>query len=159
MTIIYPGSFDPVTLGHMDIAQRAAGFASRLIVAVLDNPHKKPMFTIAERVSFLQDAFENIGVSNVEIDFFSGLLADYVVKKGADAILRGLRSSSDFDREFPYAVCNKALSGGRVETIYLPASPAFVHVSSSIVREVADYDVVFDFIPPVVQDAIRAKQA
>jgi len=155
MTIVYPGSFDPVTLGHIDITRRAAEFAHRLVVAVLDNPHKEPMFSVAERVSFLQDSLAD--VSNVEIDSFSGLLADYVVKKGADAVLRGLRCADDFGNEFPYAVCNKAISGGRVETIFLPASPEFVHVSSSIVREVANFGVVSDFVPPVVRVAIEKR--
>jgi len=134
MTLIYPGSFDPVTLGHIDIALRGSKLATRLIVAVLDNPNKKSLFTVNERVELLKDAFR--GNNKIEIDSFSGLLVNYVAQRNATAILRGLRSPGDFETEARYAACNKVLSQ-EIETVFLSASPHLAHVSSGIVREIA----------------------
>lgn len=155
MTLVYPGSFDPVTLGHIDIATRGAKLATRLIVAVLDNTSKQSLFTINERVSFLQDALAHL--PNVEIDSFSGLLANYARAKNANAILRGLRTAQDFEAEARYAAANSLLlndaqstsaythSAGQAsvaslyqcETVFIAASPALSFISSSIVREAA----------------------
>jgi len=134
MTLIYPGSFDPVTLGHIDIATRGAKIASHLIVAVLDNTNKKPLFSTDERIAFLQDALGHI--SNIQIDSFSGLLAEYAKLKSATAILRGARTPTDFESEARYSVYNRMLSND-IETILLPASPSLSYISSSIVREAA----------------------
>ena len=133
MTLVYPGSFDPVTLGHVDIALRGAKVADKLIVAVLDNPNKKPIFSVTERLEFLQDAFRN--VPNIEIDSFSGLLADYATRRQASAILRGVRNAADFEQEAKYAVYNNLLMG--IETFFITASPSLQHISSSMVREAA----------------------
>ncbi|MCL2841725.1 MAG: pantetheine-phosphate adenylyltransferase [Defluviitaleaceae bacterium] len=133
MTLVYPGSFDPVTLGHIDIALRGAKLADRLIVAVLDNPNKRTLFTVNERVKLLKDAFRD--TAKIEVSSFSGLLANYVELNKANAILRGLRNAGDFESESQYAVCNKMLSEG-IDTIFLPASPHYAHISSSIVREI-----------------------
>jgi len=136
MTIIYPGSFDPVTLGHIDIAVRGAKLATRLIVAVLGNTNKEPFFCVKERIALLQDALGHIG--NVEIDTFSGLLAEYAKQKHATAILRGLRSPGDFENEARYATFNRLLSEtSNIETIFIPAAPSLSFISSSIVREAA----------------------
>ena len=158
MTLIYPGTFDPVTLGHLDIALRGAKIASRLIVAVLSNPHKTPTFSVQERVEFLKGELGS--VNNIEIDSFSGLLAEYAKTKCATAIVRGLRSSADFDAEVNYATLNRLLSAdkenhakrafdyqrnlqffteGGIETIYIPANPAYSFISSSAVREISSY--------------------
>jgi len=159
MTLIYPGSFDPVTTGHVDIAKRGASVAGGLIVAVLDNPKKKTMFSVKERVMLLQSVFEN--VPGIEVDSFSGLLAEYAVKRGAKAILRGLRNPNDFENETRYASYNSQLSGG-IETIFLPSNPALSFVSSSIVRELMAYatinadmmdtrSLIYSMMPPEVR--------
>ena len=130
--VIYPGSFDPVTYGHIDIATRAARIFNELLVAVLDNPNKKPFFSISKRIEFLKAAFNNH--ENIHIDSFSGSLADYVKQKNADIIIRGLRTPSDFESEAPYATANRIFTLG-AETIFLPADPKYSHISSSIARE------------------------
>jgi len=135
--LIYPGSFDPVTLGHIDIAMRGAKIATKLIVAVLDNSNKTSFFTITERVALLKEALGN--TTNIEVDEFSGLLVEYAHKKNATAILRGIRNPADYESEARYAECNRLLSQGdsKLETIFLPASPSLSFISSSIVREAA----------------------
>jgi len=155
MKLIYPGSFDPITTGHVDIAKRGAKLAAKLIIAVLDNPHKKTLFSVEERISLLKTTFAE--EKNIEIDSFSGLLADYVKHQNADAVLRGLRSPADLESETRYAACNNLLSGG-VDTIFLSASPGFSHISSSIVREIAVYGTNFiSMVTPAVQDALIKK--
>ena len=157
MTLIYPGSFDPVTLGHMDIAARGAKLACRLVVAVLDNTNKKPLFSTEERMALLQDALGHI--NNIEIDSFSGLLADYVKQKNATAILRGLRTPGDFESEARYAAFNKLLSNVEIETVFIPASPSLSYISSSIVREAAFHisnnSALCNMVTPHVQAALE----
>jgi len=163
MNVIYPGSFDPVTNGHINIARRSGNICKKVIVAVLDNPHKAPMFTISERVAMLEDVFRQD--ENIHVETFSGLLIDYASKKGINAIIRGVRGHADMISEVPYAVWNNQLSGGGIETLYLPASPSFAHISSSIVREVAahlykdglDDRILASSVPPVVLSALRKK--
>jgi pantetheine-phosphate adenylyltransferase len=167
MILIYPGSFDPVTAGHIDIAKRAAKFASRLIIAVLENPNKQTVFSAQERFAFLKEAFSP-EIKNIEIEIFTGLLAEFAKRKNADAILRGLRTSEDFENENKYAACNNALSaafGSGIETIFLPASPALTHVSSSIIREAAVHiykndlndSFIAELVPPLARAALREK--
>jgi len=161
MTLIYPGSFDPVTLGHIDIAIRGAKIANRLIVAVLDNTNKQPLFTTTERIAFLQDALGH--VNNIAIDSFSGLLVKYAKRAHATAILRGLRNLSDFESEARYAACNHLLSQNNLETIFISASPSFSFISSSIVREAAfhisnlDESALGNMVTPSVQDALKKR--
>jgi pantetheine-phosphate adenylyltransferase len=143
-------------MGHVSVAKRAAKFAEKLIVAVLDNSEKKPMFSAHERILFLQDALAD--VRNVEIEAFSGLLADYAKQKSANAILRGLRTAADFEREYQYAICNAALSCG-IETIFIPASPEFVHISSTIIKEAAAHinnenKFLAEMLPPAARTAL-----
>ncbi|MCL2199780.1 MAG: pantetheine-phosphate adenylyltransferase [Defluviitaleaceae bacterium] len=176
MTLVYPGSFDPVTTGHINIARRAKNLADRLVVAVLDNPNKQTLFTVRERISFLEEAFDGDGI---EVTAFSGLLVEFVRQQQADAIVRGLRSAKDFENENAYAANNYALSHaffkiiqGReqnaltyTETIFIPASPALSYVSSSIIREAAvhiyknksDDSFIAEHVPPSARAALRNK--
>lgn len=165
MVLVYPGSFDPVTVGHIDIARRAAKFAERVIIAVLENPNKMPLFSVSDRLTFIKEAFAAEG-SNIEVDSFSGLLAEYVVKKNADAILRGLRNSDDFESK--YAASNSAIArslGKDIETIFIPATPALDYVSGSIVREAAAHiyknglpdTFVAEHVPPSARAALEKK--
>lgn len=171
MILIYPGSFDPVTYGHADIALRGAKLASRLIISVLDNPNKKNLFSVEERLGFLREMVGNSGCTNIEVDSFSGLLAEYAYAKCANAILRGLRNSGDFEVEARYAAYNRVLSGndqsstGGIETIFIPASPSLSYISSSVVREAAlhiysgsfGHDALGAMVSPAVCAALKQK--
>ena len=166
MSAIYPGSFDPVTNGHINIARRSAGIMGRLVIAVLDNPHKKPLFSVCERVAMLREVFKGDG--NIEVDTFSGLLVDYARKKGIQAIIRGIRGPEDLTKELPYAIWNRQLSKGlaqSLETLYFTAEPELAHISGSIVREVAahlyqggpDDAILTPMVPPAVREALKGK--
>jgi len=155
MTAVYPGSFDPVTNGHLDIIRRAASYYPRLIVAVVANPNKKPFFSLQERVELLEQVCA--GLPRVEVTCFEGLLVDFVRRSGASLIIKGLRIVSDFEYEFSMALLNRKLPGG-VDTMFLPASLEYAHVSSSSVREVAALGGdVSEFVPAAVLRAIRRK--
>ena len=170
MTLLYPGSFDPITYGHIDIALRGAKLASRLIVSIVANPNKKSLFSIDERAEFLREAFQN--QPNIEIDSFHGLLAEYATIKGATAILRGLRTAADFETESRYAVYNRMLSAveesEKIDTVFIAANPKLSFVSSSIVKEAAAHiyanrifepgDLALDaMIMPSVREALKYK--
>lgn len=143
---IYPGSFDPVTKGHMDIIERAAGLVDVLIVAVLTNPSKKGgMFTVAERIDMLEQSAMHL--ANVEVDSFSGLLVDYAKAKNACVIVRGLRAVTDFEYEMQMAQINKKLLP-EVETIFLVTNAEYSFLSSSSVRELAMFQGNFHFLVP-----------
>ena len=151
---VYPGSFDPVTNGHLDIIQRAARCFPRLLVAVVANPNKRPMFTLERRVELLREVCADM--SNVDVDRFSGLLVDYVRRRDAQIIVKGLRIVSDFEHEFSMAVLNRKLRGG-ADTMFVPASIEYAYVSSSSVKEVfALGGDISDFVPPLVLRAMRA---
>lgn len=150
---VYPGSFDPVTYGHLDIIQRAATCFPRLLVAVVANPNKKPMFSLEQRVEMLSEVCAGIG--NVEVDCFSGLLVEYVHRRSARVIVKGLRIVSDFEHEFSMAVLNRKLRGG-ADTLFVPASIEYAYLSSSSVKEVlALGGDIADFVPPVVFRAMQ----
>ena len=166
MNAIYPGSFDPITNGHINIARRSAAVFGQLVIAVLDNPHKTPMFSVDERVAMLREVF--CDEKNIEVDAFSGLLAEYAQKKNIQVIIRGLRGSDDLGNELPYAVWNRQLSAGlanSLETVYFTAEPELAYISGSIVREVAshiyarglDDEIITQAVPPVVRAALREK--
>jgi len=163
MTLIYPGSFDPVTLGHIDIAMRGAKIATQLIVAVLHNPGKQSLFSVEERVAFLQGALGSM--NNIEITYSGGMLVELAAQKGATAILRGVRGISDLENETNAAAYNKLLSSNEIETILLPASQAHSHISSSAVREIASLiysnnlcdSVLATMVGANVQEALRRK--
>lgn len=135
LTALCPGTFDPVTMGHLDIVRRASTLFDRVVVAVVENPSKAPLFATAERVDMLREAAADLG--NVEVDSFSGLLVDYAARKGVGVVVKGLRAVSDFDYELQMAQMNRQLSG--VETCFVPTSPNWSYLSSSLVKEIAGY--------------------
>ena len=135
LTALCPGTFDPVTNGHVDIVQRAAALFDRVVVAVVENPGKEPLFSVAERVEMLREALSGLG--NVEVESFSGLLVDHARSRGVGVIVKGLRAVSDFDYELQMAQMNRHL--GEVETCFVPTSPRWSYLSSSLVKEVAGY--------------------
>ncbi len=154
-TLIYPGTFDPFTNGHVDIARRAARLCDRLIVAVLTNSNKKPYFTADERTRMAQLALQ--GIRNVEVESFNGLLVDFYKQKDASAVVRGLRSESDFRFEAEIAAANKLLHPD-FETFLLPCRIDLAFTSSSIVREVASYGGdISGMVPSAIVDIVLRK--
>ena len=142
---IYPGSFDPVTKGHLNIIARAAKSFDKLIVCVMVNSDKHPMFSLEERVDMLRRVTE--GMENVEVDFSDSLLAEYAKSRGAGVIVKGLRAMSDFEREFQMAIINHKLNPG-LDTMFLTAEHQFMYLSSSMVKEMGHYHVdLSDFLP------------
>lgn len=133
---IYPGSFDPVTFGHIDMIERSAKIVDELVVAVLNNSAKNPLFSVEERVSMLKDITSH--VPNVKIQFFDGLLIDYAKKIGATIIIRGLRAVTDFEYELQIAQTNRIVSS-EIDTVFLTTSLEYAYLSSTIVKEVASY--------------------
>src|SRR4026209_1064523 len=154
-TVIYPGSFDPLTNGHLDIIQRAVKLFDHVIVAVAKNDSKNPLFSLAERVELVRVATKNF--ANVSADAFDGLLVDYVQRKGGQAVIRGLRAVSDFEFEFQLALMNRKLNE-RVETIFMMPKDTYTFLSSRIVKEIARLGGnVEGFVPPLVVAALREK--
>ena len=151
---VCPGSFDPPTLGHLDVIGRAAGLFDRVTVAVLVNPDKKGLFAVDERLELLRAVTAEW--PNVDVDSFHGLLVDYCGAAGIGAIVKGLRAVSDFDYELQMAQMNQGLTG--VDTLFLPTSPAYSFVSSSLVKQVAAYGGdVSHLLPDVVATALAGK--
>ncbi len=149
---ICPGSFDPVTLGHLDIISRASGLFDKVIVAVLCNMDKNPSFTVEERMELLREVTR--GYDNVEIDSFDGLLVDYAKEKGAVAVVKGLRAVSDFEYEFQMSMINKKLYS-QVETVYLNTSQEYMYLSSSVVKQIASLGGdISNFVPETIHDKI-----
>ena len=152
---VYPGSFDPVTYGHLDIIQRSAALVDELIVGVLQNNHKKPLFSLEERVKILLEATKDM--SNVRVEAFTGLSIDFVKKSDAQFLVRGLRAITDFDYELQMAQTNRIMAPD-VDTIFLTTSLQYAYLSSSTVKEVAYYGGdISKFVPPEVVRAIQAK--
>lgn len=151
-TVICPGSFDPVTLGHVDIITRASKMFDKVIVAVLVNSNKVPSFSIDERIQLLKDSTR--GIKNVEVVSFNGLLAEYCRERKVDAIVKGLRAVTDFEYEFQMALTNKKLNP-MLETIFLTADADSMYLSSSMVREVASMGGdISNFVPKCVHQRI-----
>lgn len=152
---LYPGTFDPVTNGHLDILQRACKIFDKVVVAVAPNPNKKPLFTLEERVAFF---VENLHGLNVEVTPFNGLVVDFARKTGAIALIRGLRAVSDFEFEFQMTQMNRDLDPG-VETIFLMPSARYFFTSSTLVKQVGYYeaDRVSKFVPPNVAEALKQR--
>ena len=156
-TAIYPGSFDPLTNGHVAIIQRGLKVFDRLVVAVANNPEKRPLFTAAERKAMISDAVGDD--ARVEVDSFDSLLVDYVRRKGIHTVLRGLRAVSDFEYEFQIANMNRHLLPD-LETVFVMTGEDYFFVSARLVREVATFGGdVSAFVPPNVLEALRKKLA
>ncbi len=156
-TVIYPGSFDPFTNGHLDIVQRAARLFDHVIVAIAKNEGKGPLFGLEERLAMVRASVKEH--SNVTADTFEGLLVDYVEQRGGHAVIRGLRAVSDFEFEFQLALMNRKLNE-HVETIFMMPKDTYTFLSSRIVKEIARLGGdVTAFVPPVVVTALREKLA
>lgn len=158
MTIaIYPGSFDPVTNGHIDIIVRAGLVFEQIIVTVMDNPRKTPAFTLEERLEMLRESTK--GMRNVEVDYYHGLLIDYVNQKKAKIIVKGLRAMSDFEFEFQMALINRKLSK-EIETMFMMTNNKYSYLSSSIVKEIASYGGdIRELVPVPVLKKLSGKYA
>lgn len=156
-TAVYPGSFDPTTNGHINIVVRAAGLFDKLIVGVLDNKSKTPMFTVEERVNQLKHIVKDLGINNVEVRSFSGLLVDFAKSVDANVVIRGLRGVTDFSYEFQMALTNKSLDNN-IETLFLSADTDHLFFSSSQVKEIAYFGGNIDnMVPEIVKMALQDK--
>lgn len=152
---ICPGSFDPITNGHLDIVQRGAKIFDEIVIVIFNNSSKSPLFTAEERAELISEAVK--GMPNVRVDISSGLLVEYAKKKQADAILRGLRAVSDFEYEMQITSMNKRLEPD-IETFFMMTNTQYSYLSSSIVKEVARYNGnINDLVPDVVAEALRKK--
>jgi len=153
--LLYPGSFDPVTFGHLDVIRRGAALCDRLYVAVLINSEKSPFFSVDERVDILREAVKDI--PNVEVCSFSGLTVDFASQLGCQAMLRGLRAVTDFEYELQISQINRKLSP-EIDTVFLTTSLKYAYLSSSIVKEIASYNGdISEFVPQFVADRIHEK--
>lgn len=149
---IYPGTFDPVTNGHLDIINRSLKIFDKVIVAVTDNDSKNPYFSVRERIEMLSEVTKGL---NVEVEGFDGLLVDYIKRKKSKVIIRALRAVSDFDYEFQMAVINKELSS-EIETIFLMTNKEYFYLSSSIVKELAKSKAdISKFVPKAVEKRLK----
>jgi pantetheine-phosphate adenylyltransferase len=153
--VIYPGTFDPVTYGHIDIVQRASELFDSIVVTVAVNPSKTPLFTIDERLYLLRESLKQF--KNITIDSFEGLTVDHAHNVGAVGIIRGLRAISDFEFEFQMALMNRKLATD-IHTIFLMPNEKYTYLNSSIIRNLAElHSDISDFVPPVVREALRNK--
>jgi len=152
---IYPGSFDPITNGHLDLIERGARLFDRLVVAILRNAGKEPLFSVEERMEMLKEVVR--GFPNVEIDWFDGLLVDYVARQKASVILRGIRAISDYEYELQMALMNNRLSP-EIETVFLMSSEAYSFISSKLVKDVFELGGhISGLVPPVVAARLMEK--
>ncbi|MCL1935297.1 MAG: pantetheine-phosphate adenylyltransferase [Defluviitaleaceae bacterium] len=157
MIAIYPGSFDPITLGHLDIIKRSIPITDNLIVGILNNPEKKPLFTVEERVEHLKFVTKDM---NVTITYFSGLLVEFAKKNNVNVIIRGLRAITDFESEFKMAFANRKLNEN-IETIMIPTSLEYLYISSSLVKEIAsyDYEKIEGMVPSIIYEKMKDKMS
>lgn len=152
MIAIYPGSFDPITLGHLDLIKRSSILFEKVIVAVLKNPQKKPLFSLEKRVLQIQECTKSL--SNIEVDSFTGLTVEYAQQCNAGVLLRGLRVMSDFEQELQMAHINKTLKKS-IETVFLATNTELSFISSSVVKEIAKFNGVIDhLVPPNIAEDI-----
>ena len=153
---IYPGSFDPLTNGHVDIIERGARIFDSIIVAILANVEKTPLFSENERIAIIRDVFKNN--PHVQVETFNGLLVDYAQRKNANVIVRGLRAVSDFEYEFQMALMNRHLAPG-LETVFMMPAEQYTYISSRLIKEVFTLGgEITGLVPPIVEDTLRAKQ-
>ena len=154
---IYPGSFDPITSGHLNIIRRAADIFDKLIVCVMVNSTKSPLFTLEERVQMIRDVTDDI--PNIEVDSSCDLLAEYAKQKGSCVIVKGLRAGSDFENEFSMAIINHKINPG-LDTMFLTAEHQYMYLSSSTVKELAGYDVdLSEFLPEKIIPVFKQRIA
>ncbi len=154
---VCPGSFDPVTLGHLDIITRASKLFDKVIVVVMSNAAKSPLFTHVERMNLLQQVIQDAGIENVTVDCYDGLLADYVKLRNATAIVKGLRAVSDFEYEFQMALTNRKLYP-EAETVFLTTAAENLYLSSSLVKQIARFGgEISDFVPACILPEITEK--
>ncbi|MEM4662421.1 MAG: pantetheine-phosphate adenylyltransferase [Candidatus Diapherotrites archaeon] len=152
---VYPGTFDPITYGHIDVIERASKIFDKVIVAVTNNPRKQPLFTVEERVTLAKEALKHI--PNIEVDSFEGLLVNYMKSKKAKTVLRGLREMSDFSYEFQQAIINRKLYE-EIDTVFIMTSPKYFYINSSVVKELASLGAcIKELVPPVVEKKIFEK--
>ena len=157
MIAVYPGSFDPVTYGHLDIIGRAARLADTLVVAILENYRKEPLFSADERIVQLKTLCAQAQWDNIEVAVFSGLLVDFARAVGADAVVRGLRNPTDFLYEAGMSQANQYMAP-EVETLFLLTRPEYAYFSSSLVKEIAAHGGdIANQVPPVIAEAVRSK--
>ena len=155
--VIYPGTFDPMTNGHVDVVARATALFDLVTIGVTTNPAKNPLFTVEERVAMIREVTK--GFSNVRVDSFGGLLVDYAQQLGACAIIRGLRAISDFEYEFQMALVNRKISDGIV-TVFLMPNEKYTYLNSTIVKELAIFGGdISRFVPPLVETQVKQKIA
>ncbi len=153
---VYPGSFDPLTNGHVDIIERGTRLFDKIVVAILVNVEKSPLFTMEERVDIVREVFK--GRPNVEVDTFQGLLVDYVAAREAHVIVRGLRALSDFETEFQMALMNRRLSPD-IETVFMMPAEKYTYISSRLIKEVFSLGgQVRGLVPEIVESRLREKQ-
>ena len=156
--VIYPGSFDPITKGHLDIIKRISSLFNKVIIGVFINSSKNQWFYIDERVNLIKKVLESEGIKNAEVVQFSGLLVDYIEKENIDILVRGLRAVSDYEYELQINLVNKSLTNSNFETIFLTASRKYLYLSSSIVKEIAlNKGNLQQFIPEVIISDIEKR--
>ena len=154
-TAVYPGTFDPITNGHLSIVNRALKIFDKLIIAIFNNPQKEPLFSIEERIAMIKDVLRS--KSNIEVDVFDGLLVDYVLKKKSNVILRGIRALSDFEYEFQMALMNRKLNRD-VQSIFLMTDYKWFYISSTIIKEAASFNGdISGLVPPSVCEKLKEK--
>ena len=154
-SVVYPGTFDPITNGHLSIVNRALKIFDKLVIAILNNPLKTPLFSLQERIDMIEQALKE--KPNVEVDSFDGLLVDYVVKKRSNVILRGLRALSDFEYEFQMALMNRKLNR-EVQSIFLMTDYKWFYTSSTIIKEAASLGGdISGLVPAMVNEKLRRK--
>lgn len=152
---IYPGTFDPITNGHISILNRALKIFDKLVIAILNNTQKAPLFTLEERLDMIQQVLK--GVHNIEVDCFDGLLVDYAVKKGTNVVIRGLRALSDFEYEFQLALMNRKLNRD-VQSVFLMTDYKWFYTSSTIIKEAARWNGdISGLVPPLVCRKLKEK--
>ena len=152
---VYPGTFDPITNGHLSIVNRALKIFDKLIIAILNNPQKEPLFSIEERISMIKDVLKS--KSNIEVDVFDGLLVDYVIEKKSNVVLRGIRALSDFEYEFQMALMNRKLNRD-VQSIFLMTDYKWFYISSTIIKEAASFNGdISGLVPPSVCRKLKEK--
>ena len=152
---IYPGTFDPITNGHISILNRALKIFDKLVIAILNNTQKEPLFTLEERLAMIREVLKSL--ENVEVDYFDGLLVDYAVKKGTNVVIRGLRALSDFEYEFQLALMNRKLNRD-VQSVFLMTDYKWFYTSSTIIKEAAKWGGdISGLVPPLVCKKLKEK--